>query len=153
MAAVVCPGIVYPFIQYVQDSEHPSPLIRALAIRTMGCIRVEKIVEYLTPPLKRALGDIDPYVRKTAAIAVAKLHDISPLVVKQQGFLDNLRDLLSDSNPTVVANAVAALNEIQVRALACLRVCVLHCNLGQHFLCFTPTPPPPSPGVLRPRGL
>lgn len=98
---------------FVKDSEHPSPLIRALAIRTMGCIRVEKIVEYLAPPLKRALGDIDPYVRKTAAIAVAKLHDISPLVVKQQGFLDNLRDLLSDSNPTVVANAVAALNEIQ----------------------------------------
>jgi len=50
---------------FVKDSEHPSPLIRALAIRTMGCIRVEKITEYLAPPLKRALGDEDPYVRKT----------------------------------------------------------------------------------------
>ena len=98
---------------FVKDSEHPSPLIRALAIRTMGCIRVEKIVEYLTPPLKKALHDEDPYVRKTAALAVAKLFDISPGVVKQQGFLDNLRELLSDANPTVVANAVAALSEIQ----------------------------------------
>jgi AP-1 complex subunit beta-1 len=98
---------------FVKDSEHPSPLIRALAIRTMGCIRVEKIVEYLAPPLKRALQDEDPYVRKTAALAVAKLNDISPVVVRQQGFLDSLRDLLGDANPTVVANAVAALTEIQ----------------------------------------
>ena len=97
---------------FVKDSEHPSPLIRALAIRTMGCIRVEKIVEYLTPPLKKALSDEDPYVRKTAALAVAKLYDISPAVVRQQGFIDSLRDQLSDANPTVVANAVAALSEI-----------------------------------------
>lgn len=98
---------------FVKDSEHPSPLIRALAIRTMGCIRVEKITEYLAPPLKRALNDEDPYVRKTAALCVAKLYDISPGIVKTQGFIDAVRDLLSDANPTVVANAVAALNEIQ----------------------------------------
>lgn len=98
---------------FVKDSEHPSPLIRALAIRTMGCIRVDKITEYLVPPLKKALGDEDPYVRKTAALCVAKLYDISPSIVKQQGFIDHVRDLLSDANPTVVANAVAALNEIQ----------------------------------------
>lgn len=97
---------------FVKDSEHASPLIRALAIRTMGCIRVEKIVEYLAPPLKKALGDEDPYVRKTAALCVAKLHDISPAIVRTQGFIDNLRDLLSDANPAVVANAVAALSEI-----------------------------------------
>jgi AP-1 complex subunit beta-1 len=98
---------------FVKDSEHPSPLIRALAIRTMGCIRVEKITEYLTPPLKKALADEDPYVRKTAALCVAKLHDISPNTVRQQGFIDDVRELLSDANPTVVANAVAALSEIQ----------------------------------------
>jgi vesicle coat complex subunit len=77
---------------FVKDSEHPSPLIRALAIRTMGCIRVEKITEYLTPPLKKALSDDDPYVRKTAALCVAKLHDISPTVVRQQGFIESVRD-------------------------------------------------------------
>jgi AP-1 complex subunit beta-1 len=98
---------------FVKDSEHASPLIRALAIRTMGCIRVEKITEYLAPPLKKALGDEDPYVRKTAALCVAKLFDISPAIVKQQGFIEAVRDLLSDANPTVVANAVAALSEIQ----------------------------------------
>jgi vesicle coat complex subunit len=53
-------------------------------------------------------------VRKTAAICVAKLYDTSPATVEERGFLDMLRDLLADSNPTVVANAIAALNEIQV---------------------------------------
>ena len=55
----------------------------------------------------------DPYVRKTAAICVAKLYDINPDLVEVQGFLDMLQELISDSNPTVVANAVAALSEIQ----------------------------------------
>jgi AP-1 complex subunit beta-1 len=48
-----------------------------------------------------------------AALCVAKLFDISPAIVRTQGFIDNLRDLLSDPNPAVVANAVAALTEVQ----------------------------------------
>ncbi len=89
-----------------------NPLIRALAIRTMGCIRVEKITEYLCEPLSRCLKDEDPYVRKTSAVCVAKLYDISPELVEDRGFVDNLRELISDANPTVVANAVSALSEI-----------------------------------------
>lgn len=38
-----------------QDSQDPNPLIRALAVRTMGCIRVDKITEYLYDPLQRCL--------------------------------------------------------------------------------------------------
>ena len=45
-------------------------------------------------------------------MCVAKLHDINAALVEDQGFLDQLKDLLSDSNPMVVANAVAALTEI-----------------------------------------
>jgi hypothetical protein len=62
--------------------------------------------------LRKCLKDEDPYVRKTAAVCVAKLHDINAQLVEDQGFLDMLRDLLSDSNPMVVANAVAAISEI-----------------------------------------
>jgi AP-1 complex subunit beta-1 len=43
---------------------------------------------------------------------VAKLNDLSPDMVEDQGFLDTMRDLTCDSNPTVVANAVATLSEI-----------------------------------------
>ncbi|XWS61748.1 hypothetical protein CRYUN_Cryun07bG0152300 [Craigia yunnanensis] len=94
---------------FVKDSLDPNPLIRALAVRTMGCIRVNNITEYLCDPLQRCLK----YVRKTAAICVAKLYDINAELVEDGGFLESLKDLISDNNPMVVANAVAALAEIQ----------------------------------------
>jgi len=40
---------------FQQDSQDPNPLVRALAVRTMGCIRVAKIAEYLCDPLQLAL--------------------------------------------------------------------------------------------------
>ena len=101
---------------FVKDSQDPNPLIRALAVRTMGCIRVNKITEYLCDPLQRTLGDDDPYVRKTAAICVSKLFDVNPDLVEDRGFIDQLQELLADNNPMVVANAVAALAEIRDRA-------------------------------------
>ena len=90
---------------FVKDCEDPNPLIRqefrktrqsrvltdlfsfisrALAVRTMGCIRVDKITEYLCEPLRKCLKDDDPYVRKTAAVSVAKLHDINSQLVEEQ---------------------------------------------------------------------
>eukprot|EP00037_Helgoeca_nana_P017840 m.169740 g.169740 ORF g.169740 m.169740 type:complete len:885 (+) comp24173_c0_seq1:4038-6692(+) len=97
---------------FVKDCADPNPLIRALAVRTMGCIRVHKITEYLCDPLRKCLKDDDPYVRKTAAVCVAKLYDIDQTLVLEQGFIESLQDLLSDANPMVVANAVAALSEM-----------------------------------------
>lgn len=40
---------------FVKDVDDVNPLIRALAIRTMGCLSVGKIVDYLCEPLKKAL--------------------------------------------------------------------------------------------------
>ena len=97
---------------FVKDTDDHNPLIRALAIRTMGCLRVEKIVNYLMEPLKKALKDSDPYVRKTAAICVAKLFDLNPSTAIDNGLVASLQDMLGDGNPMVIANAVAALSEI-----------------------------------------
>ncbi|KAL8760384.1 MAG: hypothetical protein Q9199_000007 [Rusavskia elegans] len=97
---------------FVQDSEDPNPLVRALAIRTMGCIRVDKIVDYMEEPLRKTLKDESPYVRKTAAICVAKLFDINPALCLENGFLETLQELIGDPNPMVVANSVTALAEI-----------------------------------------
>lgn len=32
----------------------------------MGCLRVKQLNDYLIDPIKKALNDYDPYVRKTA---------------------------------------------------------------------------------------
>ena len=96
-----------------KDSLDPNPLIRALAVRTMGYIRLEAVVEYLTDPIRRCCRDPDAYVRKTAAMSIAKLYYIAPTLVEEQGFLDILQnELLADANPMVVANSAAALMEI-----------------------------------------
>ena len=92
--------------------EKLNPLIRALAVRTMSCIRVEKITEYLCESLKDCLIDDDPYVKKTAAISVAKLYAISPRLVREHGFPRLTQNLLNDGNALVVSNAAAALLEI-----------------------------------------
>lgn len=101
---------------FVQDSEDPNPLIRALAIRTMGCIRVDKMVDYMEEPLRKTLRDESPYVRKTAAICVAKLFDLNPSMCIDNGFLETLQELIGDPNPMVVANSVQALSEINESA-------------------------------------
>ncbi|KAI9061876.1 Adaptor protein complex beta subunit [Trametes sanguinea] len=102
---------------FVKDTDDPNPLVRALAIRTMGCLRAEKIIDYLCDPLQKCLKDDNPYVRKTAALCVAKLYDLKPELVIENGFLDQLRDMIADSNPMVVANTVAALSDIHVAAV------------------------------------
>ncbi|KAJ6234964.1 ap-1 complex subunit beta-1 [Anaeramoeba flamelloides] len=96
----------------VQDTKDNNPLIRALAIRTMGSIRVEEVTEYLCQPLRKCLKDKHPYVRKTAAICIAKLFILNPELVQTQGFLSDLKKMISDSNPMVVSNALVALRQI-----------------------------------------
>eukprot|EP00746_Dinoflagellata_sp_MGD_P007537 gnl/MRDRNA2_/MRDRNA2_114934_c0_seq1.p1 gnl/MRDRNA2_/MRDRNA2_114934_c0~~gnl/MRDRNA2_/MRDRNA2_114934_c0_seq1.p1 ORF type:complete len:910 (+),score=206.89 gnl/MRDRNA2_/MRDRNA2_114934_c0_seq1:124-2853(+) len=95
-----------------KDSEDSNPLVRALAVRTMGCIRLDQVTEYLLEPLRKCCQDSDPFVRKTAAICIPKVFEINPELVDDQGFVDILKDMLSDANPMVVANAVAGLTEI-----------------------------------------
>ncbi|KAJ8453775.1 hypothetical protein ONZ51_g13406 [Trametes cubensis] len=97
---------------FLQDCNDRNPLVRALAIRTMSYIPTPVVIEALTDQLRHCLRDRDPYVRKTAAICVAKLYAADPRKAEKGGFVEMLRDLLLDSNATVVANAVAALSEI-----------------------------------------
>ncbi|KAJ3328139.1 AP-1 complex subunit beta-1 [Blyttiomyces sp. JEL0837] len=97
---------------FVKDLSDPNPLIRALSLRTMGYLPVDKVMESLADHMKRCLDDRDPYVAKTAAIAVSKLFAHDRALVERMGFLNSLRNLLNHENSTVVANAVAALTEI-----------------------------------------
>ena len=137
---------------FQMDSQDSNPLVRALAIRTMGQIRVEEIAEHLCQPLQKTMKDSDPYVRKTAAICVAKLYDLNPEMVEDMGFIDSLNGLLADANPMVVANAVAALAEIDdmsdqevfrvtnqnlSKLQAALNLCTGQCPRSQAFCLFT----------------
>jgi vesicle coat complex subunit len=82
----------------------------------MGCIRVDKMVDYMEEPLRKTLRDESPYVRKTAVLCVAKLFDLNPSMCIENGFLETLQELVGDPNPMVVANSVSALVEIEEAA-------------------------------------
>eukprot|EP00759_Apiculatamorpha_spiralis_P044094 PhF_6_TR41270/c0_g1_i1/m.62392/K12392/AP1B1; AP-1 complex subunit beta-1 len=99
---------------FVKDTLHDSPLIKGLALRTMSSIPIDKMMEFLVDPLRRCLRDeTDPYVKKCAAMAVLKMHQISRQRVEDCNFLTLLMELFNDSNPTVVANAAAVVNELR----------------------------------------
>lgn len=100
---------------FIQDSQDGSPLIRALAVRTMCRIKLESVAENMIIPLKKALSDPDPYVRKTAAFGVAKLYDVIPESVENAQLFPVLLNLLNDENPMVVSNTTAAIYEINER--------------------------------------
>ena len=74
------------------------------------------MVDYMDEPLRKTLHDESPYVRKTAAICVAKLFDLNPALCLENGFLETLQEMMGDPNPMVVANAVTALAEINETA-------------------------------------
>ena len=100
----------------MQDLEDNSPLIRALALRTLTYVHVRQFVESTVEPLKRLLKDPDPYVRKTAAFSVAKLYDHDRHLVESSELIDRLNLMLRDENPTVVSSALAALMDIWERS-------------------------------------
>lgn len=92
-----------------------NPIIRALAVRTMSSLRVPKLNEYLVEPLKIALNDEDPYVRKTAVLSIPKVYEIAPNDAETNNLVSLLEVLVTkESNGLVLANAVASLEEIAI---------------------------------------
>ena len=93
-----------------------NPLIRALALRTISYVHVKEFVEGTIPQLKRLMEDADPYVRKHAAIVVAKVYDHDKRLVENSDLIERLNRMLKDENPTVIASALSALTDIWERS-------------------------------------
>lgn len=109
-----CPDDALMIInQFCKDARDKRPIIRALAIRTMGYLRVAKLNEYLIDPLIESLRDSNAYVRKTAVNCVPKVLEVSRELIESKDILGVLRDIIeTDSNPSVVAAAFISEKEI-----------------------------------------
>lgn len=62
------------------------------------------------------MADNDPYVRKTAAVTVAKMYDHDKRLVESSDLIDRLNRMLKDENPTVISTALSALHDIWERS-------------------------------------
>ena len=70
------PGFVILAVNtFVRDIDDQNPFIRALIFRTMGCTRIEKIIDDLAGPLQKCQHDENVYIWNTAVFA-AKLYDL-----------------------------------------------------------------------------
>ena len=56
----------------------PNQLIRASALRVLSSIRVPVIVPIVMLAIRDSAVDMSPFVRKTAAHAIPKLHSLDP---------------------------------------------------------------------------
>lgn len=61
---------------FQKDIGHTNPLVRAWALRTMAGIRLHVIAPIVIAAVGKCARDPSVYVRKCAATALPKLHDL-----------------------------------------------------------------------------
>lgn len=99
-----------PFLARFREDSNAT--LRALSIKTMTSINIPEFSDLLFKSVKRGLKDSDPYVRRISAFAVARLYQQNPSKTAEFDLVEDLNDLLDDSNQVVLSNALAALNSI-----------------------------------------
>ncbi|KAK0659087.1 AP-3 complex subunit beta-2 [Lasiodiplodia hormozganensis] len=87
-----------------------SPQVRALALRVMSGIRVPVISQIVSLGIKKGAGDMSPYVRKAAALAIPKCYRLDPNTLPQ--LIEYLSTLLGDKQYYVAGAAVSAFLEV-----------------------------------------
>lgn len=60
---------------FQKDLTDSNPLIRAMALRVLSGIRVPMIGNIVVLAIKKCAADINPYVRKTAGLAIPRCYE------------------------------------------------------------------------------
>ncbi|KAI3470742.1 hypothetical protein Pfo_027405 [Paulownia fortunei] len=96
---------------FQKDLGDPNPLVRAWALRTMAGIRLHVIAPLVLVAVGKCARDPSVYVRKCAATALPKLHDLR-LEEHTAAIEEIVGMLLKDNSPGVVGAAAAAFASI-----------------------------------------
>lgn len=97
---------------YERFSSDVNPALRIMALKTVTSVNVKEFVMTGFSITKRLIADSSPHVRSTAAFSTARLFQWDPEKVVNSGLINDLKNLVYDENPTVVVNALAALDPI-----------------------------------------
>lgn len=103
-----------PFVAiqtFINDMKNDNAKIRGLALRNLCSLKFKGVYEYMVKPLYDSLKDPHPYVRKTAILALLKVHKLNPKLITEKD-IDLLYDMIKDTDPMVVTNTLYVLNEI-----------------------------------------
>ncbi|KAM0043201.1 putative clathrin/coatomer adaptor, adaptin-like, armadillo-like helical, AP complex subunit beta [Helianthus debilis subsp. tardiflorus] len=96
---------------FQRDLGDQNPLVRAWALRTMAGIRLHVISPLVLVAVRKCARDPSVYVRKCAANALPKLHDLR-LEENASAIIEIIGILLNDNSPGVVGAAAAAFASI-----------------------------------------
>ncbi|XP_022956635.1 AP3-complex subunit beta-A-like isoform X1 [Cucurbita moschata] len=96
---------------FQKDLVDTNPLVRAWALRTMAGIRLHDIAPLALVAVRKCARDPSVYVRKCAANALPKLHDLR-LEENATAIKEIILILLGDSSPGVIGAAAAAFASI-----------------------------------------
>ena len=95
------------------DMKGTNNKIRGLALRSLCSLKFDGVFEYMQQAIDLGLGDMDPYVKKTAIIGCIKLFHMNKVIFKKQtNYLEQLYGLTNDNDALVTINAIHAINEI-----------------------------------------
>ncbi|EAY77414.1 hypothetical protein OsI_05405 [Oryza sativa Indica Group] len=95
---------------FQKDLSDINPLVRAWALRTMAGIRLHVVAPLVLVAVKKCARDPSAYVRKCAAYALCKLHDLLP--DETTSLEDTVDVLFSDNSPGVVGATAVAFNSV-----------------------------------------
>lgn len=96
---------------FQKDLGDTNPLVRAWALRTMAGIRLHMIAPLVLVAVNKCARDPSVYVRKCAANALLKLHDLR--LEENTAAIERLVGiLLNDNSPAVIGAAAAAFASI-----------------------------------------
>ena len=110
-SASFCPkeaNIALPFIERFESDTNPA--LRIAAIRTVASTPLKSYFELALVIIRRHLVDNNPQVRITAAYAVTRLYQYNAGRVTEANVVEDLNQLLLDSDEGVVANTLEALS-------------------------------------------
>ena len=95
------------------DLKGHNQKIRGLALRSLCSLKFDGVAEYVQQAIDIGLTDPDPYVKKTAIIGCIKLFHMNKKAFKDNtNYLQQLYEMLGDTDSLVVINAIEAINEI-----------------------------------------
>ncbi|EAY16931.1 Adaptin N terminal region family protein [Trichomonas vaginalis G3] len=96
----------------IHEYEEANPQLRAIITRQIGRLITASTADSLIPFVVRSCDSNDPYVRKSAALAILSIYLFKPSYLQKYKLDIQLKRLVEDMNPNVAANAISALNEI-----------------------------------------
>ncbi|KAG6812288.1 hypothetical protein H0H92_003597 [Tricholoma furcatifolium] len=95
---------------FQKDLTDSNPLIRAMALRVLGGIKVPMIGSLVVLAIKKCAADISPYVRKGAALAIPKCFELDNSHLP--ALIGILTTLLNDRSPLSTGSVAVAFEAV-----------------------------------------